>query len=144
MVQPLDTAEAPPRVPPDFPRGVKLLHDPVRNKGTAFTAAERELFGLRGLLPPRVLSQEVQALRVLENLRRKPDDLERYIQLMALEDRNEILFYRVLLDHLEELLPIVYSSTATSSAAPAGSSSASAIAGTSPPCWATGPIRTSA
>lgn len=95
----------------DLPRGVKLLHDPVRNKGTAFTEAERDALGLRGLLPPRVHDQPTQALRVLENLRRKQSDLERYIYLVSLQDRNETLFYRVLVDHLEELMPIVYTPT---------------------------------
>jgi malate dehydrogenase (oxaloacetate-decarboxylating)(NADP+) len=85
---------------PDFPRGVRLLHDPERNKGTAFTEAEREVLGLRGLLPPRVLSQELQAERVIRKLRAKSTDLERYITLTALQDRNEMLFYRVVIDHL--------------------------------------------
>ncbi|MFQ5538424.1 MAG: NAD-dependent malic enzyme [Gemmatimonadota bacterium] len=107
--------EAPPgpekRIPDHFPRGVKLLHDPVRNKGTAFTDAERELLGLRGLLPPRVLTQELQVQRIMMNLRAKPNDLDRYISMVSLQDRNEMLFYRVLLDHLEELMPIVYTPT---------------------------------
>jgi len=96
---------------PEFPRGVKLLHDPQRNKGTAFTEAERETLGLRGLLPPRVLSQELQARRVITNLRAKSTDLERYVSLTALHDRNEMLFYRVVLDNLEELMPIIYTPT---------------------------------
>ncbi len=95
-------------VPPDFPRGTRLLHDPIHNKGTAFTEAERDAFGLRGLLPPRVATQELQVTRVEENLRRKHDDLERYIALISLQDRSEMLFYRVLLQNIEELMPIVY------------------------------------
>jgi malate dehydrogenase (oxaloacetate-decarboxylating)(NADP+) len=95
----------------DFPRGVKLLHDPVRNKGTAFTAAERDALGLRGLLPPRPLTEDAQVARVLENLQRKPNDLEKYIALVALQDRNETLFYRVLVDHLEAMMPIIYTPT---------------------------------
>jgi malate dehydrogenase (oxaloacetate-decarboxylating)(NADP+) len=95
----------------DFPRGAQLLHDPIRNKGTAFTEPERETFGLRGLLPPRVLTQELQAQRVMADLRRKPSDLERYLALNALQDRNEMLFYRVVLDHIEELMPIIYTPT---------------------------------
>lgn len=95
----------------DPERGVKLLHDPQRNKGTAFTEAEREAFGLRGLLPPRILTQELQARRVIADLRGKSSDLERYVALTALQDRNEMLFYRVVLDNLEELLPIIYTPT---------------------------------
>ena len=95
----------------EFPRGVRLLHDPVHNKGTAFTEAERELLGLRGLLPPRVLTQDLQAQRVITKLRSKATDLERYISLTALQDRNEMLFYRVVLDHMEELMPIIYTPT---------------------------------
>lgn len=92
-------------------RGVKLLHDPVRNKGTAFTEAERDLLGLRGLLPPRVHTQEQQVIRVLENLRSKTSDLERYIYLVSLQDRNETLFYRVVVDHLKEMMPLIYTPT---------------------------------
>jgi malate dehydrogenase (oxaloacetate-decarboxylating)(NADP+) len=84
----------------EFPRGVRLLHDPVRNKGTAFSEGEREALGLRGLLPPRVLTQDLQAERVITNLRGKPTDLDRYVSLTALQDRNEMLFYRVVLDNL--------------------------------------------
>lgn len=91
--------------------GMQLLHNPVLNKGTSFTEKERDLFRLRGLLPPRVFSQEQQVTRALENLRRKNSDLERYIFLMALQDRNEKLFYRLILDHLEEIVPIIYTPT---------------------------------
>jgi len=100
-----------PSIPADFPRGVRLLHDPVRNKGTAFTDSEREALGLRGLLPPRVIEQHLQVERMMATLRGKPTDLERYVAMVALQDRNETLFYRVLLDHLEELMPIVYTPT---------------------------------
>ncbi|MBP6185412.1 MAG: NAD-dependent malic enzyme [Saprospiraceae bacterium] len=92
-------------------RGVKLFHDPILNKGTAFTEEEREQLGLRGLLPPRIMSQELQAKRVLENLRLKPNDLERYIFMVSLQDRNEHLFYRTVVDHLEEIMPIIYTPT---------------------------------
>jgi len=92
-------------------RGVELLHDPLRNKGTAFTERERDELGLRGLLPPRVHSLDEQVERVLENLRRKSSDLERYIFLAALQDRNETLFYRVVIDHLEEVMPTIYTPT---------------------------------
>ncbi len=93
------------------PLGMIWQHDPKRNKGTAFTEAERDALGLRGLLPPRVCSLEQQTQRVLENLRRKPNDLEKYIFVMGLLDRNETLFYRVVLDHLAELMPIIYTPT---------------------------------
>ncbi len=98
-------------IPPDFPRGVKLLHDPVRNKGTAFTEEERDALNLRGLLPPRVHTQEQQVRRVMEQLAAKSSDLSRYIYLVSLQDRNETLFYRVMVDHLRELMPIVYTPT---------------------------------
>jgi malate dehydrogenase (oxaloacetate-decarboxylating)(NADP+) len=91
--------------------GVDLLHNPALNKGTAFTEEEREALGLRGLLPPHIHTQEEQVLRVMENFHRKPNDLERYIHMMALQGRNETLFYRVVLDHIEEMMPIIYTPT---------------------------------
>ena len=98
-------------LPNPFPTGVDLLHNPVLNKGTAFNEEERDALGLRGLLPPRVHSQEEQTLRILENMRAQPSDLERYIFLLGLQDRNETLFYRAVLDHLDELMPIIYTPT---------------------------------
>lgn len=92
-------------------RGVKILHDPVRNKGTAYTDAERDYLKLRGLLPPRVHSPAEQELRVLGNIRAKPTDLERYLYLVALQDRNETLFYRVVMNNIEEMMPIIYTPT---------------------------------
>jgi malate dehydrogenase (oxaloacetate-decarboxylating)(NADP+) len=92
-------------------RGVKILHDPVRNKGTAYTEAERDYLGLRGLLPPRVHPLAEQELRVLNNVREKPTDLERYLYLVSLQDRNETLFYRVIMNHIEEMMPIIYTPT---------------------------------
>ena len=92
-------------------RGVKILHDPVRNKGTAFTDAERDYLKLRGLLPARVHSMAEQELRVLGNIRAKANDLERYLYLVALQDRNETLFYRVVMNNIEEIMPLIYTPT---------------------------------
>ncbi|MEW6348730.1 MAG: NAD-dependent malic enzyme [Thermodesulfobacteriota bacterium] len=94
-----------------FPTGMALLREPAFNKGTAFTEEERDELGIRGLLPPRVLSMDEQLRRVLGNLARKTSDLEKYIFLTSLQDRNETLFYRLLLDNLEELAPIIYTPT---------------------------------
>lgn len=94
-----------------FPTGHELLRDPLLNKGTAFSEREREELGLRGLLPPRIDTQEEQVIRTMENYRTKPNDLEKYIFMTALHDRNANLFYRVLIDNMEEMLPIMYTPT---------------------------------
>ncbi len=92
-------------------RGADLLHDPLLNKGTAFTEAERDALGLRGLLPPHIASQDEQVARVLETVRRKPTDLERYIYLISLQERNENLFYRLVTDNVTEMMPLIYTPT---------------------------------
>ena len=96
---------------PHFPHGVALLRDPLLNKGTAFSEEERDALGLRGLLPAHLLSMEEQAARVLKNLRGLPDDLEKYVVLNALHDRNEALFFRVVCDNIDEIQPLVYTPT---------------------------------
>lgn len=80
-------------------------------QGTAFTLEERQILGIHGLLPPHVSTQEIQCSRIYAELHRKADDLQRYIQLMALLERNESLFFKLLMDHTEELMPIVYTPT---------------------------------
>ncbi|HEY3451430.1 MAG TPA: NAD-dependent malic enzyme [Myxococcales bacterium] len=92
-------------------RGGALLSDVLLNKGSAFTVEERNAFELQGLLRPATNTMEQQVARVMENYERKHADLERYIHLTSLLDRNETLFYRVLTDHLKEMLPIVYTPT---------------------------------
>ncbi len=94
-----------------FPRGAALLANSLLNKGTAFTERERDALGLRGLLPPRVFTMDEQVGRVLGNFRRKENALEKYIFLTTLQNRNETLFYRVMQDHAEEMIPIIYTPT---------------------------------
>ncbi len=94
-----------------LPRGMALLQEPRYNKGTAFTEKERDALGLRGLLPPHINTQEEQVMRVMKNFAQKPSDLERYIHIIALQDRNEALFYRVVMDNLETMMPIIYTPT---------------------------------
>jgi malate dehydrogenase (oxaloacetate-decarboxylating)(NADP+) len=96
-------------IPPK--RGMDLLHDPRLNKGTAFPESERDVLGLHGLLPPRVFTIEQQLERIMANFRGKPSDLERYIYMVSLQDRNETLFYRAVIDHLADMMPIIYTPT---------------------------------
>jgi malate dehydrogenase (oxaloacetate-decarboxylating)(NADP+) len=94
-----------------IPQGMALLHDPLLNKGTAFTPQERDALGLRGLLPPAVCTQDQQATRFLGNLRRLANPLDKYIALTALHDRNEALFFRVVADNPDEIMPLIYTPT---------------------------------
>jgi malate dehydrogenase (oxaloacetate-decarboxylating) len=91
-----------------IPRGRDLLLRQVLNKGTAFTEEERNKLGLLGLLPPHIESLDEQVVRAYEAYKRKDEDLERHIYLRALQDTDEVLFYRLLLDHIEEMTPMVY------------------------------------
>src|SRR5215471_276053 len=95
----------------DSPLGVALLRDQMLNKGTAFTEQERDALGLRGLLPAHVLTMEAQAKRVMTNLRKLPNDLEKYVALNGLHDRNEALFFRVVCDNIDEIQPLIYTPT---------------------------------
>src|SRR5437879_5783574 len=88
--------------------GRALLADPLTNKGTAFPLAERERLGLDGLVPPAVSTMAQQLERVYENFKAKTTDLERYIHLAGLHDRNETLFFRLVHEHIDEMMPIVY------------------------------------
>ena len=92
-------------------RGVEVLRDRKISKSTAFSLEEKEQLGLRGLLPYTISTQEIQKLRVIENIRNKKSNIEKYIFLSALQDRNERLFYRTVIDYMEELLPIIYTPT---------------------------------
>ncbi|XP_072965543.1 NADP-dependent malic enzyme-like isoform X1 [Typha angustifolia] len=91
--------------------GYTLLRDPHHNKGLAFTEHERDAHYLRGLLPPVVVSQELQEKKIMHNLRQYKVPLQRYTAMMDLQERNERLFYKLLIDNVEELLPVVYTPT---------------------------------
>jgi len=93
------------------PTGVELLRDAARTKSTAFTLEERARYKLRGLLPARAGTMESQLTRVLTNMRRKQSAIEKYIFLSALQDRNERLFYRLVIDNIEEVMPLIYTPT---------------------------------
>lgn len=92
-------------------RGRAVLADPRLNRGTAFTEDERQALDLVGLLPPHVLTIEQQSSRAHAQFRAQPDDLAKHVNLTALQDRNEVLFYRLVGEHLDEMLPIVYTPT---------------------------------
>ena len=102
-----DTIGVGARTPRDR-RGFDVLRDPILNRGTAFTEADREAYGLTGLLPPHVHSQAEQAERFLTSFRKLADPLDKFVALNALHDRNEDLFFSVLCDHIDEMQPIVY------------------------------------
>jgi malate dehydrogenase (oxaloacetate-decarboxylating) len=92
-------------------RGMDLLDRPMWNKGTAFLDRERAAFGLQGLLPPHVESLQEQSVRAYEAFGTKKTDLGCHIYLRQLQDSNETLFYRLMLDHIEEMMPVVYTPT---------------------------------
>ena len=92
-------------------RGIDLLHDPVLNKATAYTEAERQALGLVGLVPDATESEDLQLRRVLQQLGHKTTDLERYIYLVNLLDNDETLFYRTVMSDPARFLPIVYDPT---------------------------------
>jgi malate dehydrogenase (oxaloacetate-decarboxylating)(NADP+) len=94
-----------------IPHGMALLQNPLYNKGTGFSEMEREQLGLRGLLPPHVHSQDEQMARFLDNMRKLDDPLEKFVALNALHDRNEALFFRVICENVDEILPLIYTPT---------------------------------
>jgi malate dehydrogenase (oxaloacetate-decarboxylating) len=106
-----EQAAVPPRTVETALSGYELLNDPLLNKGTGFTDAERDAFDLHGLLPPRVASLDMQVKRRLDAFRSQTSDLHRYVFLRGLQDSNEILFYALLTRHIEEMMPVVYTPT---------------------------------
>ncbi|MFK8026552.1 MAG: NAD-dependent malic enzyme [Gammaproteobacteria bacterium] len=95
----------------DFPTGFKVLNSASLNKGTAFTTEERDKYKLHGLLPPTINSPEAQLDRALQNMRRKYYDIERYVFLKSLQGRNERLFYQLVMNNIEEVMPLIYTPT---------------------------------
>jgi len=91
--------------------GSEVLKNPRLNKGTAFTKTEREALGLSGLLPPIISTMKQQVQRALASVRKQPTDIDRYVYLSSLQKRNERLFYRLLIEHTQELMPLVYTPT---------------------------------
>jgi len=94
-----------------MPAKPQIIADPQTNRGTAFTVEERKRFGLMGRLPAAVETLEQQAARAYKQVCRLDDDLDKYIYLEQLHDRNETLYYKVIIDHIAELLPIIYDPT---------------------------------
>ncbi len=95
----------------DYPTGFKVLNSASLNKGTAFTKEERDKYKLHGLLPPTINTPEAQLKRALQNMRRKYYDIERYVFLRSLQGRNERLFYQLVLNNIEEVMPLIYTPT---------------------------------
>ncbi|XP_074652663.1 NADP-dependent malic enzyme-like [Tubulanus polymorphus] len=92
-------------------RGIDIIRDPRINKGMNFSLLERQILGIHGLLPPATFNQDEQVQRIMYNYRRCHDDLEKYTFLLSLHDRNEKLFYRVVIEHVDEMMPIIYTPT---------------------------------
>ena len=92
-------------------RGYDVLRNPLLNKGSAFTPAERETLGLLGIMPPQYNDMAMQAQRTYANVQRQATPIDKYVALAALQDRNEHLFYRLVCDHIEEFMPIIYTPT---------------------------------
>lgn len=108
---PVDVSEPSPAASSPYRHGHALLDNPFRTHGTAYTEEERAHLGLLGLLPPQVETLEQQAARAYRAFQTRASDLDKHIYLRALQDTNEVLHYRLLLDHVEEMMPIVYTPT---------------------------------